>query len=175
MKRRIGIFGETECGKTTLAKSLARGFYDLWKIPSLVLDPWCDDPEEEPWGRHAKATSNVVKFKKWVAKREGCLVIVDDTSATIQRDKEFIPFFTCIRHQHHHLMVMGHDGTDLLPVMRRSINELYLFQQTVDSVKQWRASQPSMLGIEVSATPLEEYEFVFCRKRSTAVRRKLKR
>jgi hypothetical protein len=165
VRERIGIFGETECGKTFVAMRISAAFWKNRGTPSLVLDPWLDQ-----WGQHAWVTSSQDQFVAAVAKREHCLVIVDDTSATIQRSKEFIPFFTAIRHHEHSLCVCGHDGSDLLPIMRRQINDLYLFTQTEKSVELWQADQPSMQRLELAATPgfLKQYEFIRCRKNQTA-------
>lgn len=66
-------------------------------------------------------------------------------------------------------MVMGHDATDLLRVMRQNLNELYLFVQTPAAVELWQDSQPSMKGLEASAD-LQKFEFIHCLKFSTARR-----
>jgi hypothetical protein len=161
MHRRIAIAGESECGKSTLAKSLSRELWKRFQIRSLVYDPWRD-----VWGGHAWVTKNFETFNEAVNKANHCLVIIEDASMTIQRDKSFAPFFTCIRHRNHDLMVLCHDATDLLPSMRRNINEIFLFNQTEDSVEQWKSSQPSMRGLEVSVG-LPQYCFVHSKKFGT--------
>lgn len=152
--KRIGVFGESECGKTELVKRLCREFFRQQGLPTLALDP-----RKSPWGSHAWTTEKESDFKIAVQKKRGCVVVIEDSSETIQRDKEFTPFFTCIRHQEHHLIVIGHDGSDLLPPMRRNLNELFLFNQTEDSVELWERSQPSMLGLKKSIG-LKQYHFV---------------
>jgi hypothetical protein len=104
-------------------------------------------------------TADENNFKTAVWKKRGCVVIIEDSSETIQKDKEFSPFFTCIRHQGHHLICIGHDGTDLTRSMRRNFNELFLFNQTRDSVEIWEASQPSMKGL-VKSVGLKQFEFI---------------
>lgn len=161
MKQRIGIAGESECGKSTLAKAVSKQFWERFGTPTLVYDPWRD-----AWGRQAWVTTSEENFRAAVEKRKDCLVIIEDASMTIQRDKEFTPFFTAIRHQGHHLLVICHDATDLLRPMRRNLNQLYLFTQTEDAIELWKASQPSMLGME-QAVNLKQYEFLKCVKFAT--------
>jgi hypothetical protein len=165
MMERIGIFGETECGKTFLAKRISLAWWRTRKIPSLVLDPWLDF-----WGEQAWVTNSEENFLASVTNSNDCLIVVDDTSATVQRDKTFIPFFTAIRHRNHRLLVCGHDATDLLPIMRRNLNQLFLFVQTEASVALWQADQPSMLGLDLAASPgyLKQWEFIRCKKHEMA-------
>lgn len=155
---RIGIAGESECGKSTLAKALSREIWRVKKIPSLIYDP-----RKYSWGNHAWVSGDESDWRAAVEKKRGCLVIIEDASETINRDREFSKFFTCIRHQLHWLMVLCHDATDLLRPMRRNLNELYLFNQTPDAVEMWKESQPSMRGLELSIG-LPQFTFIHSRK-----------
>jgi GTPase SAR1 family protein len=152
--KRIGVFGESECGKTVLVKSLCCEFWKKQKIPTLALDP-----RRSTWGTYAWTTTIEKDFRAAVWQRRGCVVVIEDSSETIQKDKSFTPFFTCIRHNKHNLIVIGHDATDLTRPMRRNLTELFLFNQTEDSVEMWQASQPSMKGLEKSVG-LKQYEFI---------------
>lgn len=166
--KRIGIFGASECGKTTLARHLSREYWRRDKRPTLALDP-----QRSAWGSHAWVTTDESRFWDAVWKRRGALVIVEEASTTIQRDRELIPLFTRIRHQGHNLMVIGHDGTDLLPTMRRNLTELFLFLQPPRAVEIWSNDLPSIRGLE-AATDLQQFEFLHGRLFTTAQRKRLK-
>lgn len=163
--KRIGIAGASECGKTTLAIHLSRAYWTEKKIATLALDPYA---EENQWGKQAWVTKDEDKFWKAAWQRRGDLIIVDEASSTIARDRELIPVFTKIRHNKHTLLVICHDATDLVPTMRRMLNELFLFAQSEGATKLWRNDLPLMRGLEDAAVleggicKLKPYEFVHC-------------
>jgi len=157
-KKRIGVFGESENGKSTLVKAMCLEFWRQHHKLTLVLEAFVS-----PWHPGAWVTNNEENFREAVNRKRGCVVVIEDASATIAADKTFNPFFTCIRHNDHDLIVVGHDGCDLLPAMRQNLNELILFLQTERTVKIWKDCQPSMKGIELALT-LDRYCFVHCKK-----------
>jgi hypothetical protein len=169
-KKILGVFGEHHCGKTTLVKKLCAEIWRTRSQPTLALDPYSSLVALHVW-----STSIEEDFKAAVWKKKNHLVVIEDASSTIQRDREFAPFFTCITHNFHDVIVVGHDATDLLPTMRRNFDELFLFNQTSDSVKHWTAAQPSMKGLELSVG-LGRFEFVHCIKfaKENPIRQKLK-
>ncbi len=154
---RAGIFGISLSGKTTLAKKISLAYALKGKMPSIVLDPFGED-----WGEHAKVYSDdEEKFWEHVWKTEKCLIVVDECSSTIRREKELIPVFTSLRHLNHKLLVIGHHGADLLPVMRDQLDTVYLFRQNEKSAKYWVekfADERVMQSIS-----LNQYEYLFCR------------
>ena len=152
---RGGIFGISLSGKTTLAKNISRQYATRFNVPSLILDPHL-----ETWGDHATVTDDEEKFWETVWKNRNCLVIVDEAAATIRRERELIPVFTRLRHLGHKLLVIGHDGSDLLPVMRQQLDTLYLFRQDDDSVKWWikKFADPRV----AAARELRQYEYLYC-------------
>lgn len=161
----IGIFGPSLSGKTTLAKHLSENLFAGHKIESLVLDPIGDD-----WGKHSKVfipdgeeeEREMVEKDFWdeVWSSNRKLVIVDEGTETINNDRKLIPAFTRIRHRGHKLMVIGHRGTTLLPIMRDQISSLYLFRQSNKAAEIW-VEQFSDDRIE-QATKLNQYEFLMC-------------
>lgn len=164
---RIGVFGTTESGKTTLAKKLALQFWLQRKIRSLVLDP-----HNESWGEHALVSTDEKAFWETVWKTNGCLIVVDEASTTINRDSELIPLFTKLRHNQHHLIVIGHSGRDLLPSMRQAINMLFLFRQSKKAAEGW-AEMFTENGL-MESTTLGQYEFIRCGLYQKPQRLKLK-
>jgi len=148
-----GIFGPKLSGKTTLAKALSREYFLKGKLRSLVLDPNADE-----WGKQAIVFTNEDEFWKVVWQSENCLVIVDEAAATIRREKDLITVFTRLRHLHHKLIVIGHSGTDLLPVMRQQLDELFLFRQPESAAKIW-AETMTQKGL-LESGQLKQFEFL---------------
>lgn len=127
-----GIFGPKLCGKTTLAVEMSHEYWNQKAIRTLVFDPHL-----ETWGPQAWVCDNEDVFWPTIWKTRNCLIIVEEASSTIRRDRDLMPVFNRLRHCCHRLLVVGHDGTDLLPAMRRQLDTLYLFKQSEDAVKEW--------------------------------------
>lgn len=165
---RGGVFGPSLAGKTTLAKALSREYWQRYKMRTLVLDL-----NAEEWGQQALLFTDEEKF--WIAvwKTQGCLVIVDEASETINRDKGLIGVFTRLRHNNHKLLVIGHSGVNLLPIMRQQIDTLYLFRQSRKSCAIW--VEDFIEDSLEQAFELEQYEFLRAERwRGKAQRMKLK-
>jgi hypothetical protein len=175
--KRISISGASECGKTTLAIHLSRAYWSVHKMRTLALDIW---KEENSWGPQAWVTkSEKIFFGTYNEEKKdfdggaiwqtrGDLVVVDEASSTIKRDRDLVPLFVKIRHCKHTLLVICHDATDLLPTMRRNLNEVFLFAQAEDALKLWQKDLPLMRGMSLAAVTqdgqckLQPYEFVHC-------------
>lgn len=153
--KRAGIFGPSMSGKTTLAKALSRQYWLSHKVKSLVLDPHL-----EAWGDQAIVTAEEERFWQIVWASRNCIVIVEEAAATINRERELVPVFTRLRHNDHRLIVVGHSGADLLPVMRQQIDTLYLFRQPGSAAKIWAETfaEPKLF----QSTELKQYEFLHC-------------
>lgn len=161
-----GIMGPKLSGKTTLAMALSKEYWRKYKMRSLVLDPNLDN-----WGPQAWVTNDESKFWAAVWKTERCLVIVDEAAETINRDKELIRVFTRLRHLHHKLIVIGHSGVNLLPIMRQQLDTLYLFRQSRRAAAIWceDMTQPGF----IEAENLEQYVFLYGEKFKAPVKQRL--
>lgn len=163
-----GVFGPKLSGKTTLAKHLSRLYWTRQRRRSLVLDPNLED-----WGPHAWVTKDEAKFWEivWKEPATPSLVIVEESTEMIARNEELTPVFTRLRHLHHKLIVIGHNGTTLLPIMREQIDTLYLFRMAPRPAKMW-AEDMTQPGFEESVN-LEQYEFLYGQRYVAPVKRKL--
>jgi hypothetical protein len=161
-----GIFGPKLSGKTTLAKHLSLQYFQRYQQKTLCLDINGDQ-----WGPHVRVTDNEETFWKEVWDTKEQLVLVDEASSTIQRDKTLIPAFTRLRHLRHRLVVIGHSGTDLLPAMRNQLDVLYLFRQPRQAAEVWAYTFADERIL--AASELQQYEFLFCRLYETPVKHKL--
>lgn len=148
-----GIFGPKLSGKTTLAKYVSKQYWTKHKMRSLVLDI-----NNEQWGDHAWVVDDNDKFWEAVWKTSDSLVIVDEASSTIKRDQTLIPVFTRLRHLRHKLIVIGHNGMNLLPIMREQFDTLYLFRQPEKAAKIWA---DTFTQTELTdAVQLQQHEFL---------------
>ena len=141
--KRFGIFGASESGKSTLAKKISLHFWQMEKRPSVVLDP----VSQANWGNHAKMFTSDEKFWKYIdlgnvlppgKSPKNCLIIVDDSSVTINRDNSLNGVFTVMRHKGHKLIVIGHSANNLLPQMRQQLQRVFLFRQTLKATDDWK-------------------------------------
>lgn len=153
-------------GKSTLAMTLSREYWRKHKMRSLVLDPNLD-----PWGPQAWVTDDEEKFWDVVWRTQQALVIVDEAGETINRDKGLINVFTRLRHKHHKLIVIGHSGVNLLPIMRQQLDTLYLFRQAKPAAAMW-AEDMTQEGFR-GAVALEQFEFLYGEKFKAPVKTKL--
>jgi hypothetical protein len=167
-----GVFGPKLSGKTTLARELSRQYWVRTGRRSLVLDPNLED-----WGKHSWVTDDEGRF--WVAvwkspvlgKSKPSLVIVEEAAETINRDKGLTSVFTRLRHLNHKLIVIGHSGENLLPIMRQQLDTLYLFRQSPDDAERWARSM-TQEGF-LTAAELNQYEFLYGERFKPPVKRKL--
>ena len=150
---RTGIFGPTLCGKTTLAAALSESLHRKGGHKCFVLDPHLEN-----WPAHAVVTDNEEKFWPDVWKNRDSLIIVEEASATLRREREFIPVFTRLRHLGHSLIVIGHSGADLLPVQRQQFTMLFLFRQPESAAKIWAETFADERIYE--APTLRQFEFL---------------
>ena len=150
-----GIFGPGQSGKTTLAKQLVKQMSARHGFSSLVLDP-----NREKWEGAAYCTDDEEQFWKTVWASEKCFVVAEEATETIARDKSLTRIFTRIRHNGHKLCIIGHNGTNLLPIMREQIHYLHLFRQPEASAKLWADTMAE--DRLMRATSLRRYEFVRC-------------
>lgn len=158
-----GIFGPKLSGKTTLARALSKQFWQKEQRRTLVLDPHLEE-----WGEHAKAYDNEDDFWKAVWAVQNCLVVVEEAAATIRRERSLVPVFTRLRHNHHKLLVIGHSGMDLLPVMRQQLDLIFLFRQPKSAATVWAETfcEDGLL----QSTTLKQYEFIRCEMYQTPQR-----
>lgn len=148
-----GIFGPKMSGKTTLARKLSKQYWDKLKMRSIVLDI-----NGEQWGEHALVFTDDTTFWDAVWKANHDLIIVDEASSTIKRDKSLIPVFTRMRHLNHKLIVIGHNGVNLLPIMREQFDTLYLFRQPPKAANIW--AETFTQSELTRAVELNQYEFI---------------
>jgi molybdopterin-guanine dinucleotide biosynthesis protein len=154
-----GVFGPKKSGKTTLAKHLALACQRIEDRPIMV---YCVNDDETAMWVESGATVHTEEEKFWPAvwAHQNQTVIIEESAATINRDRDLVPVFTRIRHCHHRVIVIGHSGADLLPVMRQQIDMLCLFRQPPSAAKIWAECMcdEKLLGAE----HLERFYFLRC-------------
>jgi len=154
MKQHIGIFGPGQSGKTTLAKVVIKA------MEKEGYDALAIDLNDEYGGGKIETFQDEELFWKKVYSTTRKLIIVEEATETIARSQELIPVFTRIRHRGHKLLIVGHSGTNLLPIMREQIHFLHLFRQSPQAAAIWAetfADERIMLS-----TTLAQYQFLRC-------------
>jgi hypothetical protein len=155
---RFGVFGASESGKSTLAQKISMEFFVREKRFSIVLLRNNADKTGNGWGKHSRIYYDAVQFLEAVRSSGNCLVVVEDASATIGGDKEFTDLFTCIRHQGHKLLVIGHHASNLSPEMRDGIQRIFLFLQNEDAIRNYWSKIFPAHDLECTKR-LEQYQF----------------
>lgn len=164
----IGIFGPKLSGKTTLARAWCEAqFLKNGKL-TLALDIHGDGG----WKGNVRATADSAEFWKWVYGSRDKIILVDEAAATIARDRTLVPLFTALRHRGHWLVVIGHSGMDLLPVMRQNLDEIFLFRQPASAAAVWCEvfAEESLM----ECTELKQFEFLHHQMFKKPLRQKLK-
>ncbi len=171
---RFGVFGPSESGKSTLAQKISLEFFIRQKRFTVALLRSTSDKTANGWGKHSRLFYDAGQFLEVVRTTQNCLIVVEDASATIGGDKEFTDLFTCIRHQGHKLLVVGHHASNLSPEMRDGIQRIFLFLQNKDAIQSyWSNIFP---GHDLTcATRLQQYEFVTCANYKPLIKSKLEK
>jgi GTPase SAR1 family protein len=164
---RIGIFGPSLSGKTTLAKAIARADFAATGRLSLALDPHAED-----WGEGTTVTDDRAAWLAAFWASTNCNAFLDEAAATVSRDRDMMPVFTRGRHQGHRLFILGHSGADLLPGMRQQFTRLYLFRQPASAAETWAElfADPAIKA----CADLAQFEFLDCALYRPPIRRRLK-
>jgi GTPase SAR1 family protein len=169
--QRIGVMGPSMCGKSTLVQTLSHEYFLREKRQTIALVPM--DKSIAAWGAHSRVFRDREQFLDFVQETINCLIVVEDASVTINKDRDVNFLFTTIRHQGHKLIVVGHHATNLTPQMRDGIERLFLFAQNKDSLELWQNIFPQ---IDFSqALTLQRYEFFSCANFQPSIVSKLKR
>lgn len=144
---RAAVIGGSECGKTTLAAGLSLGLWNRHKLRTLAFDPWLKENPRR-WGKHAWATDEMTKFEHVVFSCRGCCVVWDEGTSTGGRERDKVKFFTAVRHNHPAFFFLGHQYSAMLPVMRNSLTDVFLFRSNPDEATQWAniMTDPALLA-----------------------------
>lgn len=166
----IGIFGRRLSGKTTLTIEVLAASYRRERRFAVVLDPKL---HQHNWGSHCYATKDRAKWlTKWQHRDcRNCNIVWEESSTTIKRDADFVDVFTASAGEHgHRLIVTGHSGAALLPVMREQLTELFLFRQSRNEAEKWIEQFADDRLIESCALDFSRREFLHVRMGETPTR-----
>lgn len=152
----VGVFGPGDSGKTTLVKQLSRSMWFKGGFKSLVLDP----NGEGTWGNHSLVTTDEEYFMRLFWANRRCFCVIEEATETIKRDQEKNSLFTRGRHRGHKICVVGHSGTNLLPIHRLQLHTLYLFRQPKSAAKIW--AELFTNDDILKCTDLNQFEFIRC-------------
>lgn len=150
------ICGGSKCGKTTVARAIVVWLWRRHGLRSIVFDPF---RRRNDWGPSAWVTDDIEAFRRAVWGTEGCAVIWDESSDSLDRNAtKDRRFFTRIRHEHRAFFIMIHDFATLTPLMRGNLSDAFVFRQTEDRAKDWSSlfADRDLL----KACEFDQYEFL---------------
>lgn len=155
---KIAIVGPSECGKTFLAKSLARVHMRAGR-PVLVCDPL-----GSKWPAKWVTTDGGALMARAKASLDSTLFI-DESGLAFDRDRHFRWLAVTSRHHGHVVYMLMQDYTQLLPEMRKQCTQLYLFACHPDEAEIWARQFPKAAqAITTLAPNLNQYEFLHVTK-----------
>jgi energy-coupling factor transporter ATP-binding protein EcfA2 len=124
------ILGQTESGKTTLAKRLA-AIHHASGEPVIVLDPFNDPEWKCSW-----RTTDVDQFLAVYWKNRGMHAFIDEGADTVGRfDDAMRRTATAGRHWGHSNYYISQRGASLNTTVRAQCRHLFLFASTYDDCK----------------------------------------
>lgn len=167
----IGIVGPTKCGKSTLAKQLARDWRRHGRAV-FVRDP-IGDPE---WARVADWVTECPHELMARAKTsERCLVICDEAGDCLDNSAANKPLFWFARrsrHPGHRFMWIAQEWTAVWPTYRTNTDTIIAFKTDPKNADELARNlvDPGMLGV----TRLKRFEF-FRKDRFAPIRKDIVR
>lgn len=124
------ILGQTESGKTTLARELSRILHESGE-PVIVLDP-LNDPR---WHGQFR-TADVEQFLRVFWASRGCYAFIDESGDVVgQYDDTMRETATRGRHWGHSCFYISQRGATLNTTVRAQCRHLFLFTSAVDDCK----------------------------------------
>lgn len=122
----VAIYGQTESGKSTLAKALA-AHYKSRNVGVIVLDP-LGDPA---WNADFQ-TDNPEEFLDVVWRSKRCAIFIDEAGENVGRyDLAMVKTATRGRHWGHNCHYITQRGAMLSQTVRDQCSELFLFTTSV--------------------------------------------
>lgn len=157
------IFGQTESGKTTLAKELAR-MYKARGVGVLVLDPMCD-----PQWQADYQTDDPDEFLQMVWSSERCAIFIDEAGQAVGRyDLSMIDTATKGRHYGHNCHYISQRGAMIAVTVRDQCSQLFLFTTSKNDSKihanEWNSD------VLLTANTLDQGEYYHVTRTSPAKR-----
>ena len=155
--RRIAIMGGSESGKSFLTMGFVRGQWRYEKRRAIVFDPFI---REHPkfWGPSAWVTADFAVFQRVVNATKGFIVVWDEGTSTGGRDRDRVPLFTAIRHNHPRFIFIGHRFDAMLPVMRGSLTDVMLARCRSGDAEEWADCTTD--DDVMQATTLDQFAFL---------------
>jgi hypothetical protein len=146
------VLGFGGYGKSTLLRTMIRNAQAQGR-DALILDPNLDD-----WGVSPDNVTVDADEFMWRAKRSrNALLIVDEAGEMLNRDRSYRWIITRSRHNGHLAVLSSHMATDIIPVMRRMPQELFIFQQDIDSAAEIARERGDPLFLQCPKLGIGQY------------------
>jgi hypothetical protein len=160
------IFGQTESGKTTLAKQLAAK-YKASGIKVIVYDPMFDPN----WPSDFR-TADINEFNIVWRKSRSCAIFMDESRKEIGENDNTIEPSAIGRHWGHNFYFISQRFNGISPLTRTNCSKLYLFSCSQKDAKiyydDWGKEEI------LQAPNLKQFEFLEITRFSTPIKYKLK-
>jgi len=143
------ILGQTECGKTSLAKVLAT------LCPRVAVY----STYKSDWGKNVVFfATDLDALVTFAQTNKNCNIFIDESGESINRDRQYQFFATRARHFGHRVFFITQRANQLTPTIRLNCSALYVFRQ---SPKDAQLLYDDFGHDEIlEATKLKKYEYI---------------
>lgn len=158
------IIGQTQSGKSTLAKELVNSICDKTKRRLIVLDPFTS----KDWNADF-LTDNKQDFLNVVKNNKNCELVIDECGQTIGRyAKEMMMLATSSRHYGHRSTFITQRANQLDLNMRDQCSKLYIFSISKNDAKS--LAEQFVDDELLNAYELEQFNFYYKQKFKKALK-----
>jgi ABC-type dipeptide/oligopeptide/nickel transport system ATPase component len=132
------ILGVSGCGKTTLAKKIAKS------VPRVAVCEYGGKAKigKTDWGKPAYHTLDINSLLWFAQNNINCNIFIDDAGDNLARARDYDFFTTCGRRWGHTIFLITQRANQITPNVRSNCETLYCFRQSQQDIDLLMADFP---------------------------------